>query len=145
MKDGYDLFGSLPDTIEDDWIENIELLDEHLCQFRRRKRRANAFDLRYGGTVMPEGPGWELYEGVLSQRTWLNVRQWGGSEPAKPKSLDELLNRHSQLDPVIRCMHQILLGPQISFRGLDGNVTKKELDLLQLAARCSAQLRAGTA
>jgi superfamily II DNA or RNA helicase len=68
MKDRYDLFGSLPDTIEDDWIQNIESLDEHLSQFTQRKRRANAFDLRYGRTVMPEGPGWELCERVLSQR-----------------------------------------------------------------------------
>lgn len=44
-KDRYDLFGSLPDTIEDDWIENIESLDEHLSQFTQRKRHANAFDL----------------------------------------------------------------------------------------------------
>jgi len=29
MKDRYDLFGSLPDTIEDDWIADIEHLDEH--------------------------------------------------------------------------------------------------------------------
>ena len=31
-------------------------------------RRANAFELRYGKTVMPEGPGWELCEKVLSRR-----------------------------------------------------------------------------
>lgn len=68
MKDRYDLFGSLPDTIEDDWIQNVELLDERLSQFTQKKRRANAFDLRYGMTVMPEGPGWELCERVLSRR-----------------------------------------------------------------------------
>jgi hypothetical protein len=33
MKDRYDLFGSLPDMIEGDRIENIELLDEPLSQF----------------------------------------------------------------------------------------------------------------
>jgi hypothetical protein len=54
--------------LKDDWIQNIELLDEHLSQFTQRKRRANAFDLRYGRTVLPEGPGWELCEKVLSQR-----------------------------------------------------------------------------
>src|SRR5712692_3942192 len=68
MKDRYDLFGSLPDTIEDDWIEDIEHLDEHFSQFTQKKRRANAFDLRYGKTVMPEGPGWELCERVLARR-----------------------------------------------------------------------------
>lgn len=68
MRDRYDLFGSLPDTIEDDWIEDIEELDERLRQYTERKKRANAFDLRYAGTVQPEGPGWELCEKVLSRR-----------------------------------------------------------------------------
>lgn len=68
MRDRYDLFGSLPDTIDDDWIEDIENLDEYLSQFTEKKRQANAFDLRYGRTVMPEGPGWELCEKVLARR-----------------------------------------------------------------------------
>lgn len=68
IRDRYDLFGSLPDTIEDEWIQDIENLDEYLSQFTEKKRRANAFDLRYGQTVMPEGPGWELCEKVLARR-----------------------------------------------------------------------------
>lgn len=68
MRDRYDLFGSLPDTIEDEWIEDIEHLDEYLSQFTEKKRRANAFDLRYAQTVIPEGPGWELCEKVLARR-----------------------------------------------------------------------------
>jgi len=68
MKDRYDLFGSLPDTIEDDWIADIEHLDEHFSQFTIKKRSANAFDLRYGKTVIPEGPGWEMCEKVLARR-----------------------------------------------------------------------------
>lgn len=68
MKDRYDLFGSLPDTIDDAWIDDIEHLQEHFSQFTLKKRRANAFDLRYGKTVMPEGPGWELCEKVLARR-----------------------------------------------------------------------------
>ena len=32
------------------------------------KRQANVFELRYGKTVMPECPGWELCEKVLSRR-----------------------------------------------------------------------------
>jgi len=27
MKDRYDIFGGLPDTIEDEWIENVETLE----------------------------------------------------------------------------------------------------------------------
>jgi superfamily II DNA/RNA helicase len=68
MRDRYDLFGSLPDTIEDGWIEDIENLDDYFAHFTQKKRRANAFDLRYGKTVMPHGPGWEMCEKVLSRR-----------------------------------------------------------------------------
>jgi len=68
MRDRYDLFGSLPDTIEDDWIEDIENLQEYFSQFTQKKQRANAFELRYGKTVMPDGPGWELCEKVLARR-----------------------------------------------------------------------------
>jgi hypothetical protein len=56
------------DAIDDGWIEDIEHLEEHFSQFTQKKRRANAFDLRYGKTVVPEGPGWELCEKVLSRR-----------------------------------------------------------------------------
>jgi hypothetical protein len=68
MKDRFDLFGSLPDTIEDGWIEDIEKLDEYFSQFTAQRRQANMFDLRYGQTVMPQGPGWETCEKVLARR-----------------------------------------------------------------------------
>jgi len=68
MKDRYDLFGSLPDTIEDEWIEDIETLETKLQEFTERKKRANAFDLRYASTVEPKGSKWETCEKVLSRR-----------------------------------------------------------------------------
>ena len=68
MKDRYNLFGSLPDTIEDDWIVDIENLEAQLKQFTERKKQANAFDLRYGSSVQPEGQDWELCERVLARR-----------------------------------------------------------------------------
>ncbi len=72
MRDRYDVFGSLPDTIEDDWIEDIENLDAYLSQFTEKKKQANAFDVRYGNTVSPKGPGWEACERVLSRRDVVN-------------------------------------------------------------------------
>ncbi len=67
MKDRYDIFGSLPDVIEDEWIEDIEHLDDYLSQFTEKKKRANAFDIRYGDTVDSGGPGWEQCEKVLAR------------------------------------------------------------------------------
>ena len=43
MKDRYDLFGSLPDTIEDDWIEDIEHLEERLRQYIRKEEARQCF------------------------------------------------------------------------------------------------------
>ena len=68
MRDRYDLFGSLPDTIEDEWIENIENIDAYLAQFTERKKQATAFEFRYDATVDPDGPGWELCEKVLARK-----------------------------------------------------------------------------
>lgn len=68
MKDRYGVLGSLPDVIEDDWIDHIENLEEHLSQFTRPRAAANAFDLRYRDDVDPEGPGWERCEKVLARR-----------------------------------------------------------------------------
>ncbi len=69
MRDRYDIFGSLPDVIEDDWIEDIEHLDEKLSEYiERRKAARSAFDLRYGSTTDPEGEPWEKCSRVLSRR-----------------------------------------------------------------------------
>lgn len=69
MKDRYDIFGSLPDVIEDDWIDHIEDLDAKLSEFIEKRQAArSAFDLRYGDTIDPEGEPWEKCSKVLSRR-----------------------------------------------------------------------------
>ena len=69
MKDRYDIFGSLPDVIEDDWIDDIEHLDEKLSEFiEKRQAVKTAFDLKYGDTVDPDGEPWEKCSKVLSRR-----------------------------------------------------------------------------
>jgi putative transposase len=51
MRDRYDICGTLPDVIDDDWIDDIKRLDAKLAEFTERRKRANAFDLRYGDSV----------------------------------------------------------------------------------------------
>ncbi|MGH8589652.1 MAG: phospholipase D-like domain-containing anti-phage protein [Gammaproteobacteria bacterium] len=68
MRDRFDLFGALPDVIDDGWIEDIEALDEKLSGYIERKRRANAFKLRYSTTVEPSDNRWELCARVLSRK-----------------------------------------------------------------------------
>lgn len=79
MKDRYNLFGSLPDTIKDEWIEDIENLDEQLDQYIDMQKEANGFDLRYNATLRPTDNDWRNCSQVLSQRDFGTLMRegWG--------------------------------------------------------------------
>ena len=69
MKDRYDIFGGLPDTIDDEWIDNVELLEEMMDQYIHLRQQArDVFELRYQETVDPDKDRWELCSQVLSRR-----------------------------------------------------------------------------
>ena len=69
MRDRYDIFGSLPDTIDDDWIENVEKLDEIMDRYMHLRQTAkDAFELRYERQVDPDKDRWELCSRVLARR-----------------------------------------------------------------------------
>src|SRR3546814_15470494 len=57
LKGRYDLFGGLPDVIEDAWIEDIERYEEELDAFIERHEQANAFELRSAGRRGGKGCG----------------------------------------------------------------------------------------
>lgn len=68
LRDTYDIFGSLPDTIADDWIEDEEELKERMNEYiHERDKAQNAFTVRYRETVDPEGNLWERCSSVLSR------------------------------------------------------------------------------
>jgi hypothetical protein len=69
MKDKYDIFGGLPDTIEDDWIESVEKLEEMMDAYIHLRQKArDVFELRYQETIEPNANRWELCSRVLSRR-----------------------------------------------------------------------------
>ena len=69
LKDKFDIFGGLPDTIEDEWIDNIESLEEQMDQFiHLRKKARDVFELRYKETVDPDKNRWDLCSKVLSRK-----------------------------------------------------------------------------
>lgn len=69
MKDRYDIFGSLPDTLDDDWIENIEDFEDELEKYwSRRNETQTAFQARYQHLVRPDENRWELCSQVLSRQ-----------------------------------------------------------------------------
>ena len=72
MKDKYDIFGGLPDTIEDDWIDSEQKLDEMMDQYiHLRDKARDVFQLKYEGTIDPDKNRWELCASVFSRRNIL--------------------------------------------------------------------------
>jgi hypothetical protein len=69
MKDKFDIFGGLPDTIEDDWIETVERLEEMMDQYVHLRQQArDVFELRYKETIDPDKNRWELCSRVLARK-----------------------------------------------------------------------------
>jgi len=69
MKDRYDIFGGLPDTIEDDWIESVEKLEEMMDEYIHLRQQAHdVFEMRYQTTIDPDRDRWELCSRVLARR-----------------------------------------------------------------------------
>ena len=75
MQDRYDILGSLPDTIEDDWIEDIERLEEELKSFTKPESPADVFSLRYGDFLSVDGDdrGWEVWTKVVARRELMQL------------------------------------------------------------------------
>ena len=82
MQDRYDILGSLPDTIEDDWIEDIEKIEEELKNFTKPESPADVFSLRYGNFLSVDGDdrGWEVWTKVVARRDIEQrlMRPWNG-------------------------------------------------------------------
>ena len=79
MRDRYSLFGSLPDTIKDEWIEDIETLGERLDEYINAQKEATGFDLRYTTTMAPTEKDWRDCSEVLSRRDFAQLMSagWG--------------------------------------------------------------------
>ncbi len=69
LKDKFDIFGGLPDTIEDDWIESVEKLETMMNQFIHLRQKArDVFELRYKESIDPDKNRWELCSRVLARK-----------------------------------------------------------------------------
>jgi superfamily II DNA or RNA helicase len=69
MKDRYDIFGGLPDTIEDDWIDSVERLEVMMDAYIHLRQQArDVFEMRYQETIDPDLDRWELCSRVLARR-----------------------------------------------------------------------------
>lgn len=74
LKDKFDIFGSLPDTLDDEWIDDQAQMDEALDKYIERRQAAkNAFEIRYQTreSVNPRKDRWELCSKVLARTEML--------------------------------------------------------------------------
>lgn len=69
LKDKFDIFGGLPDTIEDDWIDTEERLEDMMNEYVHLRQKArDVFELRYKETIDPDKNRWELCSRVLARK-----------------------------------------------------------------------------
>jgi superfamily II DNA or RNA helicase len=69
LKDKFDIFGGLPDTIDDDWIASEAELEAKMTEYLHlRQASRDAFELRYKATIDPEANRWELCSRVLARK-----------------------------------------------------------------------------
>jgi hypothetical protein len=93
MKDRYDIFGGLPDTIRDEWIEDIETLGEKMDEYIKTQKTANGFDLRYNTSLEPSNKDWRDCSQVLSRRDFVSLmsESWNGVTFRQPAQQGDLL------------------------------------------------------
>ncbi|WP_273070518.1 phospholipase D-like domain-containing anti-phage protein [Marinobacter sp.] len=93
MRDRFDLFGALPDTIKDEWIDNIEDLGEEMDKYIDAQKRETGFDIRYNATLEPDDDTWSECSKVLSRRDFRDLmsRSWNGKRSTTDQSQSELI------------------------------------------------------
>jgi superfamily II DNA or RNA helicase len=79
MRDRFNLFGSLPDTIKDEWIDDIETLGRKMDEYIDAQKEATGFDLRYKATSEPTEKDWRDCTEVLSRRDFAKLMRTGWS------------------------------------------------------------------
>ena len=77
MRNRYDLFGGLPDTIEDEWIDDIESLGKKMDEYIDERRQATGFDLRYNDSIEPGEDAWRDCSAVFARRDLENIMRRG--------------------------------------------------------------------
>ena len=73
MRDRYNIFGSLPDTIRDEWIVDIETIGEKMDEYIDAQKQATGFDLRYTATMTAAAKDWRECSEVLSRHDFAQL------------------------------------------------------------------------
>lgn len=69
LKDKCDIFGGLPDIIDDEWIDDVQEMEQRMDKYiHLREQAKNAFDLRYQSAINPDENKWQNCSKVLSRK-----------------------------------------------------------------------------
>jgi superfamily II DNA/RNA helicase len=67
LRTSHDLLGTMPETIDDDWIQDIENLEEKLRDYTNPRERADPFKSRYANSLVEDAGQWDAATSVLSR------------------------------------------------------------------------------
>ena len=69
MKDTYDIFGNLSDSIQDEWIDDEERLKAEMdIYIHKRKASQNAFTIKYKESLKEDTEQWSECTKILSRQ-----------------------------------------------------------------------------
>lgn len=80
MQDRYNLFGSLPDTIRDEWIEDIETMGEKMDEYINAQKQAMDSTCDIPIPCLHPKKDWRDCSIVLSRRDFTELMTSGWSE-----------------------------------------------------------------
>ncbi|WP_244428327.1 phospholipase D-like domain-containing anti-phage protein [Sinorhizobium fredii] len=66
LKVSSDIFGTMPETIDADWIDDLEQLEQRLREYTVPRKRFDPFEARYAANLL-EDDGWAAAEAVLAR------------------------------------------------------------------------------
>ncbi|MER9651507.1 phospholipase D-like domain-containing anti-phage protein [Mesorhizobium sp. M0199] len=67
LKVSSDIFGTLPETIEAEWIDDIESLEKRLREYTVPRKRFDAFEQRYSADLATDDHKWEEVSAVFAR------------------------------------------------------------------------------
>lgn len=67
LRTSHDLLGTMPETIDADWIEDIENLEERLRTYTNPRERADPFKARYANALVEDDSRWSEATSVLAR------------------------------------------------------------------------------
>ena len=86
----------MPDTIKDEWIDDIESLGEKMDEHIHAQKEATGFDLRYTTTMKPSRSDWRACSDVLSREGLAQLRAAADSNDFLNLTQDEVPAEEAQ-------------------------------------------------